>query len=357
MNAKRRSIRAIVALSAVVATSSLALPAHAATGVYGKADPTYDAVFRQSLAILGIEAVGAPQQPTAVTWLLKQQCPDGSFQAYRAHPQLPCDPVDAAKASGPDTNSTAVALSALMSLDNMSNVDAHLISRPLLNKAVSAAGRAGLWLTHAQLSSGGWPYFAGSKADANSTGLVLTALRTQLPQAKNTVLSRGERFLTTLQSPCSGSSAGALAYQAGSKPDGSATTQGLLGLTGIVPVSPVGKYRPVPSCAGSTATRAQSWVAQQLLTAGKLTSAMNPAGDDQSTATAILDLVSGSVAKSAVARGLATLQRDAAEYTVNAGVERPASLGMLLLVAHATGSSATNFGGINLLATLKSTLQ
>ena len=84
---------------------------------------------------------------------------------------------------------------------------------------------------------------------------------------------------------------------------------------------------------------------------------MNPAGDDQSTATAILDLVSGSVAKSAVARGLATLQRDAAEYTVNAGVERPASLGMLLLVAHATGSSATNFGGINLLATLKSTLQ
>ena len=53
-------------------------------GLYGSSDPTYDGVFRQSLAILGLHAAGQTPDPTAIDWLLDQQCADGGFSSYNA---------------------------------------------------------------------------------------------------------------------------------------------------------------------------------------------------------------------------------------------------------------------------------
>ena len=66
---RRRFVGSLSALALIVGVASGALapaasaapsaPAPSATaGLYGAADPTYDGVYRQSLAILGLEAIG-----------------------------------------------------------------------------------------------------------------------------------------------------------------------------------------------------------------------------------------------------------------------------------------------------------
>src|SRR5690242_590213 len=80
-------------------------------GLYGSADPTYDGVWRQSLALLAQDTVGVKPAAEAVDWLVGQQCGSGAFAAYRADASAKCDgktPVD--------TNSTAAAVQALAAL-------------------------------------------------------------------------------------------------------------------------------------------------------------------------------------------------------------------------------------------------
>lgn len=349
-----RKASAVVLATATCAAITIPAPSALATttrasdaGLYGASDPTYDGVFRQSLAILGLAAIRAPQTPAAVTWLLKQQCADGSFQAYRADLSKPCDPVDNQNGTGPDTNSTALAIDALAAVKTPA--------------AVASAKRARTWLLRTQRPDGGFPYRVGAASDANSTGLSLTAVQagpTVLPNVANSdqIQLRARRYLASVMQPCTAADGGALAYQAGNKPDASATSQGLIGISGTLPVAGPRPLQANPKCAGALAAKAGSNVARQITSDGSLTSSFSGSPDYTSTAFAVLGLVQGSVGKAAVTRGLATLRANANAYVNSSQGVSPGALGMLLMVSGATGSSATSFGDINLLSTLRSTI-
>ncbi|WP_326599269.1 prenyltransferase/squalene oxidase repeat-containing protein [Streptomyces sp. NBC_01803] len=122
--------------------------------LFGAADPQFDGVWRQSIALLAQDAAGYAPADEAVDWLLGQQCADGSFLSFRADVSAPCDDVTAA-----DSNATALAVQALAALGGH-------------DEAVSS----GLtWLTGVQNEDGGWSYNPGGATDADSTGVVVGA--------------------------------------------------------------------------------------------------------------------------------------------------------------------------------------
>ena len=136
-------------------------------GLFGGADPTYDGAFRQGIAIVGLLAGGGGAPATATTWLQDQQCDgsapaaEGGWQAYRADLALPCAEPDPINYTGPDTNSTALAIWALAGADLLSAGDT--------DDALD-------FLERAQASDGGFPYVAGGSTDPNSTALVILAI-------------------------------------------------------------------------------------------------------------------------------------------------------------------------------------
>ncbi len=153
---------ALVATPLVAAVPARAAAPHVEVGLYGTTDPTYDGVFRQSLAILGLHAAGIAPRPEALAWLERQQCADGGFPSYNPDPSKPCPAFDPGQfTGGEDTNATALAAQALL-----------VAGRP------ARATRAVTFLRGLQNPDGGWELIgrAGSGSDPNSTGLVLTAL-------------------------------------------------------------------------------------------------------------------------------------------------------------------------------------
>jgi squalene cyclase len=151
-------IGAVVAPAASAADSSPSPSPSAAlpSGLFGSADPTYDGVWRQSLALLAQHTVGVRPAVKAVDWLTGQQCANGAFAAYRADASAACD----AKTQV-DTNSTAAAVQALGALGGH----------------VEAASRAVTWLKSVQNTDGGWGYMPGGASDTNSTSVVIGALK------------------------------------------------------------------------------------------------------------------------------------------------------------------------------------
>ena len=125
-------------------------------GLFGRGDPQFDGVFRQSIALLAQRAAGYTPAPEAVDWLLGQQCEDGSFLSYRADPEQPCTDVTAA-----DSNATALAVQALAALGGQ--------------EQEAAAERALTWLAGVQNEDGGWSYNPGAASDTNSTAAVIGA--------------------------------------------------------------------------------------------------------------------------------------------------------------------------------------
>jgi len=139
-------------------------------GLFGVQAPTYDAAFRQGLALAALSLVrpspailssrSSIDIAPPVAWLRRQQCLDGSWMPYRSDLRVACAP-DPALYTGPDTNSTAEAVLGL--------------------QAVHATGGAAAsqWLVAVRSSDGGWSFNGGadSSADPDSTGLVLAALR------------------------------------------------------------------------------------------------------------------------------------------------------------------------------------
>jgi hypothetical protein len=241
-------------------------------GLYGSGDPTYDGAFRQGLALLALASVNN-DDPDGEAWLTDQQCDTGSWVAYRADTAVPCPAVDAAAFSGPDTNSSAMALMGLAT------------------QGVTPDHDAVTWLDGVRTSTGGWPYFgdATEPADASSTGLVLAALRT-VTGASDT---EGLAALRTFQIPCEAgdpSDVGGLFFQAqedGSElPDTFSTTQGLWGLGDVAfPVvdaamadhietdCPVSCSSPAPHSFTDVAptdyfNTAVSWLVESEITAG-----------------------------------------------------------------------------------------
>ncbi|SCK40858.1 prenyltransferase/squalene oxidase repeat-containing protein [Streptomyces sp. WMMB 322] len=167
--------------------------------LYGKADPKYDGVWRQSMALLALDAAGAEPARKAVEWLSGQQCEDGSFTAYRADPEAECDE----KKSPGDTNATAAAVQALAAVGG---------EKEAVRKALA-------WLRSVQNEDGGWGYNPGSPSDANSVSVVIGA-HAAAGRKPEKVTKDGKSpydALTSFQLGCDAEDAerGAFAYQPG----------------------------------------------------------------------------------------------------------------------------------------------
>jgi hypothetical protein len=295
----------------------------------------------------------------AARWLRLQQCSGGAFQSYRADIAVPCTASNPATYSGPDTNSTALAAMALLWLGD-----------------TARARKALAWLRAVQRPDGGFPYYRGGASDTNSTGLVLAALRAGGTAPSRLVSSPGGRtpaqFLQSVQVRCRGAAAdrGALAYQGPAPlvPNPLASAQGALGLAGTLPVTAARPAVRLPalSCSGGGQLRpigisdvANGWLGRSILAGGgSLPNAFGPGRDWSATGWAVLALVAGRDGRDAVAQGTWRLARAAKTYVRPAGsVDQPGALGLLLLVAKATGRPVVSFGGVDLPARLRATMR
>lgn len=213
MNTVRRGAAALAAAAVLLGTgaagAATAAPSPspsagtAPAGPYGTKDPTYDGVWRQSLAFLAQRATGFQPADQAVDWLRGQQCEDGSFSSYRADVTKPCD----AKTMR-DTNATAVAVQALRAVRRQA-------AEP---EKLDAAVKAGSdWLRSVQNKDGGWGYGAGGASDANSTSVVIGALAATGVKPGSFTSAEGRTpydALLTFALPCTDKDgAGAFAYQ------------------------------------------------------------------------------------------------------------------------------------------------
>ncbi len=331
----------LASLAAVsLSTALLAAPANAAdTGLFGSQDATYDGVFRQSLAISGLAAVDARIPDAAVEWLKDQQCADGSFEAYRSNTATRCGASDPETFSGPDTNSTAMAATALF-----------------LAGEQAEARKAVTWLISAQNDDFGFPFHAGGESDANSTGLALVALQTVQPQDRSARIPNAKKFLGTVKLKCA--SGGGLAYQQGSKANGLATAQGYMGLAGALPVNSQQSLAADPVCKKrDTAANAGGFLASAIEDAGAVQSDFGSGADYTSTGWAVLGLIANNVGASAVDTGVEALKDNARSYVSSGKDAVPGAAGLMLLVADANGDNPRSFGGVNLIGAVTGSMQ
>ncbi len=242
------SCAAALAVGAAIVPSGAASAATAPVqaGLFGAQDPTYDGVFRQSLALLAYSAAGTTPPPSAVTWLLDQQCADGGFQAFRASTASACQKSDPATYSGEDTNSTGIAEAALRAIGR-----------------TAAADTALAWVLAAQRSDGGFPYFVGGDSDANSTAVVLLGTNTagRTPDSVQNGGVSAAHFLESLLIGCEGAATGddgGFAFQSYGGPlvdSDAAAVQATLALSGVglpVTAGTVATDVPRATCPSST---------------------------------------------------------------------------------------------------------
>jgi hypothetical protein len=134
-------------------------------GLFGSQAPTFDGAFRQGLALAALAAAGRPAgQPkvaAGIEWLKHQQCPNGMWVSYRAMTHRKCPPVNPQSFTGPDTNSTSLAVQGLSAYDRQPR-RGRLLDR----------------LHDIQSRDGGFPYLAkpGQASDPNSTAVTIQAI-------------------------------------------------------------------------------------------------------------------------------------------------------------------------------------
>ncbi|MEE1766393.1 prenyltransferase/squalene oxidase repeat-containing protein [Streptomyces sp. SP18BB07] len=335
------------------ASPSQAIP----TGLYGSNDPTYDGVWRQSLTLLALDAVGEKPGAGAVEWLVGQQCASGAFPAYRADATAKCD-----SATAVDTNSTAAAIQALAAVGGRD----------------AEAGRAVRWLKDNQNEDGGWGYTAGGPSDANSTSVVIGAL-TAVGDAPGKQQKDGNspyEALRSLALPCGdggrkdgdAKDGGAFAYQPDKKgglaANADATAAAVLGSLGKGFVVGAGSGEgkggaSFDSCASGDspedlAHNGAVHLAGALTADGYLMSSLAGAEDQPdhgNTADAVVALAAaGDV--DATEKPLAWLAKNHGVWAAKAG---PAAYAQLVFAAHASGGDPRDFGGADLVAQLQET--
>ncbi|MFE5141710.1 prenyltransferase/squalene oxidase repeat-containing protein [Streptomyces fagopyri] len=327
-------------------TASPAIP----SGLFGGTDPTYDGVWRQSLALLAQHTVGERPASKAVDWLAGQQCANGAFAAYRADAAAACDTKTMV-----DTNSTAAAVQALAALGGHDGGT---------RKAVG-------WLESVQNKDGGWGYTAGGPSDANSTSVVVGALAAAGGKPGDAKSKEGRSpydALVKLSVPCDGkgADAGGFAYQ----PDkhgalaanADATAAAVLGSLGKGLVTTAGKPLPhaytcekaATPTPGQAANNGAFQLARLLHDTPYLKSAMPGAKDRPdygNTADAVVALAAqGGIAETR--KPLAWLEKNSGPWATASG---PAAYAQLILAAHATGTDPRAFGGTDLVERLGAT--
>lgn len=332
--------------------ASATVTTHNATdvGLFGAADPTYDGTFRQSLGILAEVAAGV-HDTAAIDWLVKQQCADGGWTAYRANVSTPCPATDLTTFTGEDSNSTALAMQALHAAGVTPTHD----PLPFLH---------GL-----QESDGGFDYIAGSGTDPNSTGVVLQALSAVGEDATSATWAVSAHTpvdaLMTFWLNCGSADPGAFAspYSSGHG-DLIAGVQAVWGAEGKAfpfTASPAAT-QPAPDCSGGPISPtpaaaggyAATWIASKVQGGGFLSTGSSP--DYSLTAQGVLAMEATGTNKTAIDTVLGYLSTNIAAAVLDPhGVLSPGSIGYIALAAHADGLSVTSFGGQNLVALLQST--
>lgn len=326
------------------ASPSQAIP----RGLYGSADPTYDGVWRQSLALLAQDTVGVKPAAEAVDWLVGQQCGTGAFAAYRADDSAECDgktPID--------TNSTAAAVQALAALGGHDG----------------EVGKAVRWLKDVQNEDGGWGYQAGGASDANSTSVVIGAFVAagDEPAEQKKGGDSPYEALRALSVPCDEDGGGAFAFQPDKKggltANADATAAAVLAGLGEGFVAKAGEddARTAAACVGGDdlspedATRNGAlYLTEALAKDGYLKSSL-PGAEDRpdhgNTADAVVALAAAGQ-KDSTAKPLAWLEKNSGSWAAGAG---PAAYAQLILAAHATGTDPRDFGGTDLVEKLNAT--
>lgn len=322
------------------ASPSVAIPA----GLYGTTDPTYDGVWRQSLALIAQHRVGVRPAAKAIDWLVGQQCSNGAFAAFRADPGKACD----AKTMV-DTNSTAAAVQALAAAGGR---DAEI------KKAVT-------WLKSVQNKDGGWGYTPGGASDANSTSVVVGALNA-FGDDPAVVRKDGKSpydALMKLSLPCA--EGGAFAYQPDNKgrlsANADATAAAVVGALGMGTLTAKAGDKKNIACTDASdltpeqaAANGASYLADAVKKDGHLKSALAGAEDQPdygNTADAVVALaVQGG--KPAARKPLRWLEQNAVQWAAQSG---PAAYAQLILAADAAGTDPRDFGGTDLVKQLNAT--
>lgn len=346
------------ALCAVTAPAAVAAPA-ADDDLYGTSDPTYDGVWRQSLALLAQDTAGVTPSKKAVHWLTQQQCDDGAFPAYRAKTADDCG-----KKAAPNTNATGIAVQALVALGGH-------------DKAVHKAVH---WLKSVQNDDGGWGYTVGAPSDANSISLVIGSLAAAGEKPEQTTGEDGATPYDALLGFRLGCDAkpdarGAFAYQPDKQgklaPNADATAAAALGGLGkgaVVASGAAPKSGPAapPACgpdakSGEVTPKQAAEGGAAYLTAvlkdnGHHLPSVLPGAKDQpdwsNTADAVVALAAGGHDKAAGA-SLGWLEKHVGDW--DKAKADPAALSQLILAAHATGADPRDFGGVNLVKRLNAT--
>lgn len=323
-------------------------------GLYGTADPEFDGVWRQSLALLAQRTQHLRPAPAAVGFLTGQQCADGGFAAYRADVAKPCDPATE------DTNATAAAVQALSAAGGER----------------AAVGKAVTWLKKIQNDDGGWGFNPGGPTDANSTAVVVGALAAVGERPEKTAAGGGSPYdaLAALQLGCDARKAeqGAYAYQPEDDgalfPNDYATAAAVLAGTGhgLAPGpaekgAAAGEDTPVdagacaedPSPAQASEAGA-AYLARKLAAGdGHLPALTGDGPDHNATAVAAIALAAGGH-RSAAREPYGWLERD--KGTLPWTKDNPAALATLVLAADAVGADPGAFAGdTDLVARLNAT--
>ncbi|MGY0486818.1 prenyltransferase/squalene oxidase repeat-containing protein [Streptomyces sp. WG-D5] len=357
MNIRRSAalIAATVAIGAVSAHAAFADGADSASpspkvvvpsGLYGKSDPTYDGVWRQSLALVAQDTVGVKPAAKAVDWLAGQQCENGGFAAFRAKPTEPCD-----SKTKIDSNSTAAAVQALAAVGGRDGEIA---------KGVD-------WLKKNQNADGGWGYSPGTDSDANSTSVAIGALAAageKPTEVKSGKGRTGADALAALALPCAkGKAGGALAYQPDKKGElaanADATAAGVLGALGTGFAPGKGTAPDAYTCedgksAETVAHNGAVYLQNQLDTHLYLKSQLAGATDQPdygNTADAVTAVAAAEGIK-ATKNSYAWLEKNAKDWAAQTG---PAAYAELIFAAHATGNDPRDFGGTDLVSALDKT--
>ncbi|WP_405897541.1 hypothetical protein OG242_08375 [Streptomyces sp. NBC_00727] len=339
------------AAPAAVAAPSPSPPAALPSGLYGTSDPTYDGVWRQSLAFLAQQAVGVTPAAKAVDWLTGQQCDSGAFAAYRADASVPCNDKTVA-----DTNATAAAAQALRAIGGHQDALANAVS----------------WLRSVQNEDGGWGYTAGSPSDANSTSIVIGTLARAGEKLGDVTTHGGKTPYAALLGfsiPCGGKDGGAFAYQpdkAGKlAANGDATAAGVLGALGKGLVVPDSAAVKDPACHNGSplkpeqaAQNGAAYLTTALAKSGHLDQPPMPGAEDSepqpdfgNTADAVVALAAAGH-KDKAAASVSWLEKNSAAWAKQAG---PAAYAQLILAAQATGTDVHDFGGADLVSQLNAT--
>ena len=196
-------------------------------GLFGVQDPTYDGAFRQGLALAALRAANVPQDnprvAAGVSWMTRQQCANGLWQAYRSNPATACAPADPSNFTGPDTNSTSLAVQGLAAWGR----------RPKQSLVLQS-------LDKVQSANAGFPYIAAPNqaADPNSTALVIQALIAEGSSPTATMWTKGTKnpftALASYQLGC-----GAFFFPPSTSPNVFATVQAVPAMESkTLPVAP-----------------------------------------------------------------------------------------------------------------------